>query len=138
MTAQSNRRPTARGALRSAECPLSCTCPPVWHGIIPPYCQVHNPQPTLNPWAVTTGTSTADYPIAAGFGNLAAITAERDTLVTLADRWEREAAEIDGLRLASPSQNTGSAAARQIALSQMARELRAALAGTTPDQERGA
>lgn len=30
----------------------TCTCPKVWHGIVPPTCSVHNPSPTT--WTTTT------------------------------------------------------------------------------------
>lgn len=37
-----------------------CSCPPVWHGVIPPSCLVHNPPA---PGIVWTTTSTTTEPV---------------------------------------------------------------------------
>jgi len=38
-----------------------CMCPPVWHGIIAPYCHVHNPGAGGVLPTVTTSTLTAGW-----------------------------------------------------------------------------
>jgi hypothetical protein len=35
---------------------VTCTCPRVWHGVIPPSCQVHNPPPPGVVWTTVITT----------------------------------------------------------------------------------